>query len=50
MEPVVTERLVVRREGHLLQSRTAEGLWHDEYLYALRRDEWPARHTLTAAE
>ena len=36
------ERLGMRREGHLRQSRLAGGDWHDEYLYALLRDEWLA--------
>lgn len=34
------ERLGMRREGHLLQSHLTRGIWHDEYLYALLRDEW----------
>ena len=34
------ERLGMRREGHLRQSQCRNGLWHDEYLYALLREEW----------
>ena len=34
------ERLGMRREGHLRQSQRRNGLWHDEYLYALLREEW----------
>jgi RimJ/RimL family protein N-acetyltransferase len=34
------ERLGMRREGHLRQSRSTRGVRHDEYLYALLRDEW----------
>jgi len=37
------ERLGMRREGHLRQSRLRGEEWHDEYLYALLRDEWLAR-------
>ena len=37
------ERLGMRREGHLRQSQWIGGAWHDEYLYALLRDEWFAR-------
>ena len=36
------ERLGMRREGHLRQSQLRNGLWHDEYLYALLREEWLA--------
>ena len=34
------ERLGMRREGHLKQSQYLYGDWHDEYIYALLRDEW----------
>ena len=34
------ERLGMRREGHMQQSQFIEGTWHDEYFYALLRDEW----------
>ena len=33
------ERLGMRREGHLRQSRLVEGTPHDEFLYAVLRDE-----------
>ena len=38
------ERLGFRREGHLRQSLWFHGEWADEYLYAILRDEWVARH------
>ena len=41
---VVMERLGLRREGHLKQSLWFKGRWADEYLYAILRDEWQARH------
>ncbi|MGJ5676870.1 MAG: GNAT family N-acetyltransferase [Nostochopsis sp.] len=34
------ERLGMRREGHLKQSKFMKGTWQDEYIYALLRDEW----------
>jgi len=34
------ERLGMRREAHSRQSHLAGGVWQDEYLYALLRDEW----------
>ena len=37
------ERLGMRREGHLRQSQLTHGVWRDEYLYALLRDEWLSR-------
>ena len=39
----IMERLGMRREGHFRQSGFANGDWHDEYLYALLREEWLAR-------
>ncbi len=42
------ERLGMRREGHLRQSQLTQGTWHDEYLYALLRDEWHSQqHTVS---
>jgi len=38
------ERLGFRREGHFLQSGWFKGKWCDEYLYAILREEWLARH------
>jgi RimJ/RimL family protein N-acetyltransferase len=35
------ERLGMRREGHLRESLWFKGRWADEYLYAIRREEWP---------
>ena len=37
------ERLGLKREGHLRQSLWFKGRWADEYLYAIRRDEWLKR-------
>ena len=37
------EQLGLRREGHLKQSLWFKGRWADEYLYAIRREEWLAR-------
>jgi len=34
------ERLGLRREGHFLQNVWFKGMWGDEYLYAVLRDEW----------
>ena len=34
------ERLGMRREAHYRQSQWTRGVWQDEYLYALLRDEW----------
>lgn len=36
----VMQRLGLRCEGRLRQSRHAEDAWHDEHLYAVLRDEW----------
>lgn len=37
------ERLGMRREGHFKQSRMTKGVFHDEYAYALLREEWISR-------
>lgn len=47
----VVERLGLRREAHLRQNDRFNGVWGDEYVYALLRAEWAARtpgvkHTL----
>ena len=34
------EQLGLRREGHLRQSLWFKGRWADEYLYAIRREDW----------
>ena len=34
------ERLGMRREARCRQSQSVRGVWQDEYLYALLRDEW----------
>ncbi len=39
----LAERLGMWREGHLRQSLWFKGRWADEFLYAIRRDEWLAR-------
>lgn len=44
----IMERLGMRREGHLRQSRCAEGEWSDEYLYALLQSEWLTRQSADA--
>ena len=36
----VMEHLGMRREAHFRQASFAHGVWHDEYRYALLRDEW----------
>lgn len=33
-------RLGLRREGHFRQSFRYHGVWQDEYLYAILREEW----------
>lgn len=38
------ERLGFRREGHFVQGSWFKGKWCDEYLYAVLREEWFARH------
>jgi RimJ/RimL family protein N-acetyltransferase len=41
------ERLGMRREAYFVQSQFADGAWHDTVAYALLRDEWDARQTLS---
>lgn len=36
------EKLGMRREAHMRQSRQWKGEWFDEYAHALLRDEWQA--------
>lgn len=36
----VVERLGLRREAHLLQNDRFEGVWGDEYIYAMLASEW----------
>ena len=38
----VVERLGMRREAHLRQNDRFNGVWGDEYVYALLRAEWAA--------
>jgi RimJ/RimL family protein N-acetyltransferase len=47
---LLMERLGMRREGHLKQSRFMKGAWRDEYIYALLLDEWLSRQKITANE
>lgn len=42
------ERLGMRREGHLRQSKFIKGEWQDEYMYALLHDEWLAHQSVIA--
>ena len=37
------ERVGMRREAHFVQHVWFKGRWSDEYVYAMLRDEWPAR-------
>ncbi|RYG64825.1 N-acetyltransferase, partial [bacterium] len=37
------ERVGMRREAHFVSSRVTKGVLHDEYAYALLRDEWFAQ-------
>jgi RimJ/RimL family protein N-acetyltransferase len=39
----VLERLGMRREAHLVHSRTVKGEWVDEVVYAMLEDEWRSR-------
>jgi len=36
----VVERLHFRREAHLLQNDRFNGVWGDEFIYALLKSEW----------
>ena len=42
----VVERLRFRREAHLLQNDRFNGVWGDEFVYALLRAEWQERKAL----
>lgn len=37
-------RLGLRREGHFIENIWFKGQWGSEYLYAILREEWLARH------
>lgn len=39
----VVERLGLRREAHLIQNDRFNGIWGDEYVYAVLRQEWSER-------
>ncbi|WP_276120454.1 GNAT family N-acetyltransferase [Pararhizobium qamdonense] len=39
----VVERLGMRREAHLVENDQFKGVWGDEFIYALLRDEWMSR-------
>jgi len=38
----VMQKLGMRREAHMLQTRLLRGEWRDELLYAILDSEWPA--------
>ncbi|TIX91666.1 GNAT family N-acetyltransferase [Rhizobium sp. P44RR-XXIV] len=40
----VVERLGLRREAHLIQNDRFNGIWGDEYVYAVLRQEWSERN------
>ena len=42
------ERCGLRREGHLRESLWFKGRWADEYLYAIRDEEWSERRRATS--
>lgn len=37
------ERVGMRREAHFVGNTWSKGDWRDEYVYAIRRDEWVGR-------
>jgi len=39
----VVERLGLRREAHLVQNDRFDGVWGDEYIYAMLASEWQSR-------
>ena len=39
----VVERLGLRREAHLIENDRFDGVWGDEYIYAILAREWAAR-------
>jgi RimJ/RimL family protein N-acetyltransferase len=41
------ERVGMRREGHFLENVWFKGVWADEYLYAVLKDEWLHKRALT---
>jgi RimJ/RimL family protein N-acetyltransferase len=41
------ERLGMRREGHFLQNTWFKGGWADDYLYAVLKDEWLRKRSIT---
>jgi|SRR5215212_9330945 RimJ/RimL family protein N-acetyltransferase len=41
------ERLGMRREGHFLENNWFKGEWADEYLYAVLKNEWLRKQTIT---
>ncbi len=42
---LLLERIGMRREGHLLECAFFKGEWANEYVYALREDEWRKSRT-----
>ncbi|EIM75358.1 acetyltransferase [Nitratireductor aquibiodomus RA22] len=45
----VVERLRFRREAHLLQNDRFNGVWGDEFIYALLKSEWEERALSTSS-
>ncbi|MFJ1298562.1 GNAT family N-acetyltransferase [Pseudomonadota bacterium AL_CKDN230030165-1A_HGKHYDSX7] len=43
----VVERLGMRREAHLIQNDRYDGVWGDEFVYAVLAREWAARRQTT---
>jgi RimJ/RimL family protein N-acetyltransferase len=41
------ERLGMRGEGHFLESNWFKGEWANEYLYAVLKNEWLRKQTIT---
>lgn len=44
----VVERLGLRREAHLIQNDRFDGVWGDEYIYAVLAREWASRKAFSA--
>jgi RimJ/RimL family protein N-acetyltransferase len=41
------ERLGMRREAHFVESHTVQGVWRDEFVYAILASEWEESHVRT---
>jgi RimJ/RimL family protein N-acetyltransferase len=44
----IVERLGLRCEAHLIENDRFNGVWGDEYIYAIRAVEWQARRLVHA--